>query len=72
MFDELPVRPEDKGRTVMVGDRFYDIEGAKARGLRSIGVRWGSAVGTELEDHGADWVVEDVPALQALLLEGRA
>ena len=69
VFAGLPVGEEDKARTVMIGDRFYDIEGAKARGLRSIGVRWGSAEGTELEDHGAGWIVDDVPALKKLLLE---
>jgi phosphoglycolate phosphatase len=40
-------------RVVMVGDRLTDIDGAAACGIETIGVRWGYAIGNELEEHGA-------------------
>lgn len=46
---------------VMVGDREQDISGARAHGMRSVGVRWGYAVPGELERAGADAIV-DTPA----------
>ena len=70
VFQRLGVTEGDKARCIMIGDRFYDIEGAHAMGLRCVGVRWGSAAGTELEDHGADFIADTVPQLQQLLLEG--
>lgn len=36
------------GRAVMIGDRYYDIDGARANGLRSIGVAWGYGAAEEL------------------------
>lgn len=42
---------------VMVGDREQDITGARAHGMRSVGVRWGYAVEGELERAGADAIV---------------
>ncbi len=43
---------------VMIGDRLYDIDGAKEMGLKSIGVLWGFGSREELESHGADYVFE--------------
>ena len=70
LFSRLDLTTEDRARAVMIGDRMYDIDGAKARGLRSIGVRWGSAAAGELEAHGADWIVDSPEQLGRLLLEG--
>ena len=53
----------DKGRVLMVGDRFHDIEGAKQNGLKSCGVLFGYGSHTELVDAGADYIVEDVNEL---------
>ena len=39
---------------VMIGDRAGDIVGARANGLRSIGVLWGSGSRAELVEAGAD------------------
>ena len=50
---------------VMVGDRSYDIEAARACGLRVIGVTWG--VGDRDELRGADVLVERPEELHALL-----
>ena len=55
------------GPAVMVGDRRYDIEGARANGMRSVGVTWGFGSRRELEDAGADAIV-DRPGLVPTVL----
>ncbi|MGD0452480.1 MAG: HAD hydrolase-like protein [Solirubrobacteraceae bacterium] len=50
---------------VVVGDRFYDIDAARACGLRAIGVAWGIGDRHELRD--ADVIVERPAELLALL-----
>jgi phosphoglycolate phosphatase len=50
---------------VMVGDRVYDLDAARACGLRAIGVTWG--IGDRHELRGADIIVERPVELQALL-----
>jgi phosphoglycolate phosphatase len=64
----LGVAPDGRASTVLVGDRVHDIEGAKATGIASIGVRWGYASPGELEAAGADEIVDTVAALRAALL----
>jgi phosphoglycolate phosphatase len=48
-------------RSLMVGDRRYDISGAHAVGMRGLGVLWGYGSRDELETAGADRLV-DSPA----------
>lgn len=60
--------PLDPHRTVMVGDRRHDIEGAHENGLAAVGVEWGFAAQGELEAAGADTVVATVDHLRAFLL----
>ncbi len=48
----------DRGRLLMVGDRKFDIIGARACGLRSIGVLYGFGDRQELEEAGATWICE--------------
>ncbi len=50
---------------VVVGDRFYDIDAARACDLRVIGVTWG--IGDREELRGADVIVERPAELRALL-----
>lgn len=52
---------------VMVGDRKYDIEGAKAYHIASIGVTYGYAADGELEEADADVVVGTVEELGRVL-----
>lgn len=59
---------ERKERVAMVGDRKFDIEGAKAFGLTSVGVSFGYASEGELESAGADHIVDTVSELQELLM----
>lgn len=58
----------DRGKIVMVGDRSFDVLGAAAHGLSTIGVRWGAAPAGELEEAGAAAIVETPAALVDLLL----
>lgn len=64
----LGARPED---AVMVGDRFYDVEGARANGVPCVGVLFGTATRQELEDAGAAAVVDSVEGLREALLGPR-
>lgn len=56
---------------VMVGDRCFDIEGAKAAGTHSIAVAYGYAQPGELEQAGAEIIVRDVEGLRQVLMGGR-
>lgn len=52
-------------RAVMVGDRRFDVEGARANGLPAVGVLWGIGDRSELEAAGASRIVGapgDLPA----------
>lgn len=51
----------------MVGDRRFDMEAARAHGLRAIGVTWGFGTPEELEAAGADVLVGDAGSLRAAL-----
>lgn len=55
-------------KCVMIGDRKYDINGAKCYGLRSIGVTYGFAPEGELEEAGATVIVDTVEELTQVLL----
>ncbi len=64
----LCIDPDD---AVMVGDRAQDVFGARAHGMRSIGVAWGYAEPGELESAGADAVVTTPADLVEALLHLR-
>lgn len=58
----LAVKPEE---VIMVGDREFDIKGAKENGVASIGVLYGFGDLKELEQANADEIVQqasDIPA----------
>lgn len=68
----LPVgmAPAKKRDTVaMVGDRKFDIEGAAAHGITSVGVSFGYAPEGELEQAGADFIVNSVQSLYDVLAQ---
>lgn len=58
---------EKKAAVVMVGDRRFDIEGAREHGITSVGVSFGYAPEGELEQAGADHIVDTVNALLEVL-----
>lgn len=64
--------PQDDGigqAAVMVGDRKFDVIGARALGLRCVGVSFGYAQPGELEEAGAWRIAENVEKLGRILLE---
>ncbi len=58
---------EDKNSVVMVGDREYDILGAKECAISSVGVLYGYGTREELTKAGADMLAESVAELTELL-----
>lgn len=58
---------EKKAAVAMVGDRRFDIEGAREHGITSVGVAFGYAPEGELEQAGADYIVDTVNALLEVL-----
>lgn len=58
---------KENDKIVMVGDRKFDIQGAKLSGLVSVGVSYGYALPGELEEAGADYIVNTVEELEELL-----
>ena len=62
--------PDRYEHAAMVGDRKFDVEGAKANGIEAIGAAYGCGTEEELEDAGADVIVHDTESLCALLCPG--
>lgn len=56
----------DRSKTVMIGDRSYDIEGAKQTGLASMGVLYGYGSADEFAD--ADHIAETPADIADILL----
>lgn len=49
----------NKDNTIMIGDRFHDINGAKKNGIKSIGVLFGFGSEEELSSAGADYIAKN-------------
>ncbi len=56
----------DPHDTIMVGDRSHDMIGARANGLRGIGVLWGYGSRAELEAAGADLLLNEPKELAGI------
>lgn len=61
----------DYDNTVMIGDRKYDIIGAKDNKVVSVGVSYGYGSMEELKAENPDYIVRSVRELEDLLLRGR-
>ena len=59
---------EDKSEVIMIGDRKFDILGAKENGLASIGVLYGFGDREELTAAGADYIAECAEDIAEILL----
>ncbi len=57
----------DKSECVMIGDRFYDIDGANANNIDSIGVLYGYGNKEELEKAGATYLAETAKDILGLV-----
>ena len=53
---------------VMVGDRKFDICGAKKHGVTAVGVSFGFADEGELEQAGADYIVDSIEEMTDFLI----
>ena len=51
----------------MVGDRRFDMEGAKKNALTAVGVLYGYGTKEELEQAGADFIAKSVEELSDYL-----
>lgn len=58
----------DTDNTVMVGDRFFDIQAAKDSGVHSVGVLYGYGEEKEMVESGPDEIAENVDKLTEILL----
>lgn len=58
----------DKAKTVMVGDRLFDIEGAKLSGIKSIGAVYGFGGEEEMKKYGADMLAYSPSEITELIL----
>lgn len=61
-------REEKKSLCAMIGDRKFDIQGAKAHEITGVGVRFGYAPEGELEAAGADYIADTVEELEDFLM----
>ena len=59
---------KDTKEILMVGDRFYDIDGAKKAGADSAGMLYGYGSREEFEEHNADYIFSSAAQLEAFLL----
>lgn len=59
--------PVEYSKVYMIGDRCFDVEGARAVGVESIGVTYGYGGLEELKEAHADYIVQSVPELADLL-----
>ncbi|MBP3470335.1 MAG: HAD hydrolase-like protein [Lachnospiraceae bacterium] len=64
---DLPKSEELRRQTAMVGDRIFDINGAKRYHLCGVAVAYGYAPEGELEKSSADFVATDVASLEHYL-----
>ncbi len=61
----------DQARVLMVGDREYDILGAKKTGIDSLGVLFGFGSYEELKKAGATYIAETVKDIYPVIFESK-
>ena len=67
LFGDQPV---DRDKVYMIGDRRFDVEGAKTQGVECVGVTYGYGSMEELKEAKADYIVRSVEELKKFLLRG--
>ena len=60
---------EDKKHTLMVGDRYFDIDGAAGAGVDSVGVTYGYGSREEFKEHGATYIIDNAKELLKIVGE---
>lgn len=62
---ELNIQADE---AIMVGDRFYDMDGAREAGVTGVGALWGFGSKFELIESGAKYILEKVDDIEAVAL----
>ena len=57
----------EKSRAVMIGDRYFDIDGAKGAGIDSIGVTFGFGSKEELQNAGATYLADSAEEIRKII-----
>ncbi len=57
----------DKSKALMVGDRKFDIDGAKGAGIKTVAVLYGFGSREELEAHKAEYIAENVSDVRRII-----
>lgn len=57
----------DQRSTMMIGDSIYDLEAARAAGVRSVAALYGFQKETLLRSEGADYYIHNFPALAGII-----
>ena len=65
-LEQLGVK--DKSEAIMIGDRLYDIEGARECGLDTIAVLWGYGSREEFEEYKAKYILETTEEVEHFIL----
>ena len=55
--------------SIMIGDRYVDIEAAKANSMRSVGVLYGYGSKQEIEDANPEWIAIEPKALLKIFID---
>ena len=63
---------ECRSDVLMIGDRRYDIEGARRAGVHSMGVLYGYGSRAEIEEAGPDFIAETPDEIAGIVLEEMA
>ena len=57
----------NKWETIMVGDRKFDIIGAKRNGIKSIGVTYGYGSREELQNENPEYIIDNVEEILKII-----
>ena len=64
-------KPAQKELMYMIGDRCFDVKGARTHGIESVGVTYGYGSMEEMREAKADYIVRTVAELHSFLLRGK-
>ena len=56
-------------RSIMIGDRYVDIEAAKMNSMRSVGVLYGYGSKQEIEEANPEWIAIDPKTLLNIFID---
>lgn len=59
---------KDKSKVLMIGDRYFDIDGAAGAGVDSCGVLYGYGSEEEFKEHNATYIVANAKEIEKIVL----